>query len=70
MQTLTTDFPASRSLVAKLKAVFTRRSWRGVRRKPAAAAHRRGCFNPDAAACGGYNEAFVIQYWAGYNPRH
>jgi hypothetical protein len=24
----------------------------------------------DLPCCGGYNEAFVIQYWAGYTPRN
>jgi hypothetical protein len=24
----------------------------------------------DPVDCGGYNEAFVMQYWTGYNPRH
>lgn len=25
---------------------------------------------PDETLCGGYNEAFILQYWTGYNPRH
>ncbi|MDH3762813.1 MAG: hypothetical protein OEU50_17685 [Gammaproteobacteria bacterium] len=24
----------------------------------------------DEACCGGYNEAFVLQLWANYNPRY
>ncbi len=24
----------------------------------------------DEAYCGGYNEAFVLQFWANYNPRY
>lgn len=70
MQTLTKEFPASRSTIAKLKEVFTRRVWRGQRRKTAAAVHRRGASNPDEAVCGGSYEAFVIHYWTGYNPWH
>jgi hypothetical protein len=23
----------------------------------------------DSPCCGGYNEAFIVQYWSSYNPR-
>ena len=25
---------------------------------------------PEHACSGGYNEAFIFEYWASYNPRH
>ena len=24
----------------------------------------------EATRCGGYNDAFIVQYWSSYNPRH
>jgi hypothetical protein len=35
--------------------------------KPPAAPKRR---DPNELTAGGYNEAFVMQHWASYGPRH
>ncbi len=38
--------------------------------RPAPGETRDDEYAGERADCGGYNEAFVMQYWAGYNPRH
>jgi len=70
MQTKATVFAATPSLISKLLAIFARSDWSGKPGRPGPAARRRDCPRPERPDCGGYNEAFVIQYWAGYNPRH
>ena len=66
MQTLATEFTANPSLITKLLAIFALPGWRAKRR----AAHQQHGLKADRSVCGGYNEAFVVQYWTGYNPRH
>ena len=66
MQTLATDFTANPSLIAKLLGFFAI-AGRHAKRQPT---HRQHGPNADKSVCGGYNEAFVVQYWTGYNPRH
>lgn len=66
------DNPVTASLpfLSRAFQVFSH-SWSGRHAAPAGSA-------PDSEEkplrdepfCGGYNEAFVLQFWTGYNPRH
>lgn len=59
-----------RSLLSKLTGIGSRPAQRGMRRSGSAERRHADLADSRLADCGGYNEAFVIQYWAGYNPRH
>jgi hypothetical protein len=70
MQTLTPATIDSHSLWPKLAAIL---AFIGRIRIPGQAA--TGSFEQhhpdrDRPECGGYNEAFIIQHWTGYNPNH
>ena len=66
MQTLAADYAKVPSSISKILGFLVLAGLTGRRRKTGRRTRPDDC----RPVCGGYNEAFVIQYWAGYNPRH
>ena len=66
MRALATDYATAKSLISKILEILALSGSPGMRRR----ADRRAHPQADRPVCGGFNEAFVLQYWAGYNPRH
>jgi hypothetical protein len=57
-------------LLSRVSEILARVRANGEHGSPAGKAGHRHYDKPNHLDCGGYNEAFVMQYWTGYNPRH